>query len=99
MSGADPQVDETVLELRSAGKSYAAIARTLGFERSSHAVAAFNRSLRRKVPDEQERLRAQEADRLQALTQAIGGNGELDDETRSRRLAAVDRMRVKLYAE
>jgi len=91
--------DDMVLELRTGGRSFGGIAKRLGYDRTGQVVVAFNRSLRRKSGDEQERLRQQEADKLQAMTAAVEGNEGLDDETRARRLAAVERMRVALYAD
>ncbi len=48
--------DAEVLVLRESGRSFASIARSLGFDGASPANAAFNRALRRLPPSEQESL-------------------------------------------
>ena len=95
---ATPEQDDVALQLRAQGRSFGGIAKQLGMEQTWLAVAAFNRALRRQSPDEQERLRVQEAEKLTKLTQAVETNDTLDDETRQRRLAAVERLHTALYS-
>ena len=45
--------DDTALELRRSGRSFAAIAKKLGLTRASEANDAFNRALRTRPTDEQ----------------------------------------------
>jgi hypothetical protein len=91
--------DDQVLELRGQGKSFARIAKTLGFTRPSEANEAFNRALRRKSPDVQDDVRRQELGRLDALLDGVRANAELAPDDRDRRLRSVERLRAKLLAE
>jgi len=59
--------DDTALELRRSGRSYAAIAKKLGLTRASEANDAFNRALRTRPTDEQVVLREEESLRLDKL--------------------------------
>ena len=59
--------DDRVLLLREEGRTFAGIARDLGFEGTLDANAAFIRALRRQPPTEQESLRSHELARLDAL--------------------------------
>jgi AraC-like DNA-binding protein len=91
--------DDEVLALRIQGKSFAGIARSLGFTRPSEANEAFNRALRRKPSSEQEDLRRQELTRLDALIEGVRGNAELAPDDVARRLRSVERLRTRLLAE
>ncbi len=88
--------DDQTLELRQQGKSFAAIAKMLGYERPRDAWLAFNRALRRHTPSEQANLRREEMARLQALTDAVHARKDLTPKERARRLDSVERMRVRL---
>ncbi len=63
--------DAEVLVLRESGRSFASIARSLGFDGASPANAAFNQALRRLPPSEQESLRGHEMARLDALGERL----------------------------
>ena len=63
--------DGKVLELRGKGRSFAAIAKLLGFENANAANAAFNRALRARPAAEQKLLRKQEQFRLDALAERV----------------------------
>jgi hypothetical protein len=91
--------DDQVLELRVQGKSFARIAKSLGFSGPSKANDAFNRALRRKTSAEQEGLRRQELLRLDALIEGVRGNAELAPDVQARRLRSVERLRTKLLAD
>jgi len=88
--------DDRTLELRQQGKSFAAIAKVLGYERPRDAWLAFNRALRRHAPKEQANLRREEMARLQTLTDAVQARKDLTPEEQTRRLQSVERMRVRL---
>lgn len=88
--------DSRVLELRQEGKSFAVIAKQLGYEKPREVWLAFNRALRRHAPEEQASLRKDEMGRLQALTESIQARSDLTEEILAKRLAAVERMRVVL---
>jgi hypothetical protein len=91
--------DDEVLELRGQGKSFARIAKTLGFTRPSEANEAFNRALRRKSPEVQDDVRRQELGRLDALIEGVRANPDLAPDDMARRLRSVERLRAKLLAE
>jgi hypothetical protein len=88
--------DNRVLELRQQGRSFAGIANVLGYERPRDAWLAFNRALRRHPPQEQADLRRAEVARLQSLTDTLRARKDLTQEEQTRRLALVERMRVRL---
>jgi len=88
--------DDRTLELRQQGKSFAAIAKAVGYEKARDAWLAFNRALRRHTPNEQANLRREEMARLQLLTDAVQARKDLTPEEQTRRLKSVERMRVRL---
>jgi hypothetical protein len=88
--------ENRVLELRQQGRSFAGIAKMLGYDRPRDAWLAFNRALRRHPPQEQADLRRAEMARLQTLTDTVQARKDLTQEEQSRRLASVERMRVRL---
>jgi len=90
--------DDEVLVLRERGRSFASIARALGFEGASPANAAFNRALRRLPPSEQESLRGHEMARLDALGERLRQRQDLDEAEMARRARTLDRLRKKLSA-
>jgi hypothetical protein len=99
-SAADtPARDNKALELRVRGRSFVAIAKTLGYERANHANEAFNRALRRKPAAEQDELRGQELTRLDAMADGVKGDKALEPEDAARRLRTVERLRTMLLAD
>lgn len=88
--------DSRVLELRQEGKSFAAIAKQLDYDKPREVWLAFNRALRRHAPEEQANLRRDEMGRLQALTDSITARTDLEAGVQAKRLASVERMRVVL---
>ncbi len=90
--------DDEVLVLRERSRSFASIARALGFEGASQANAAFNRALRRLPPSEQESLRGHEMARLDALGERLRQREDLDETEMARRARTLDRLRKKLSA-
>jgi len=88
--------DNKVVELRQGGSSFGSIAKRLGYERPREVWLAFNRGLRSHEPEEQAALRRDEMGRLQALAEAIQARADFTAEEQTRRLATVERMRVKL---
>jgi hypothetical protein len=91
--------DDQVLKLRSEGKSFAGIAKTLGLSRPSQANEAFNRALRRQPAAKQDALRQRELVRLDALIEGVQANAELAPDDVARRLRTVERLRAKLLAD
>jgi hypothetical protein len=90
--------DDEVLALRERGRSFASIARALGFEGASPANAAFNRALRRLPPSDQDSLRSHEMARLDALGERLRQRQDLDEPEMARRARTLERLRQKLSA-
>jgi hypothetical protein len=90
--------EHEVLVLRERGRSFASIARALGFEGAGPANAAFNRALRRLPPSEQESLRTNEMARLDALGERLRRSQDLDEAEMARRARTLERLRKKLSA-
>jgi hypothetical protein len=90
--------DDEVLALRERGRSFAGIARDLGFEGASPANAAFNRALRRLTPSDQESARSREMARLDALGERLRQRQDLDEPEMARRTRTLERLRKKLSA-
>ncbi|HTT93011.1 MAG TPA: hypothetical protein VMF65_25880 [Acidimicrobiales bacterium] len=93
-----PERDDKVLALRERGRSFASIARALGFEGAGPANAAFNRALRRLPPADQESLRSHEMARLDALGERLRQRQDLDEPEMARRARTLERLRQKLIA-
>lgn len=94
---ADPApTDDRVLELRSGGQSFGAIAKTLGLDSPRAAHDAFHRALRRRSPSEQAALRDQEVVRLDTLSRRLQGRAHLDDGQLAAQLSVVRRLREQL---
>jgi hypothetical protein len=93
---ASETVDGEVLRLRSAGRAFARISRDLGLARPVDAQRAFQRAVRRLPDEEQAQVREQESSRLDRLVARVNADTTKPAEDRSRRLAAIDRLRVAL---
>jgi hypothetical protein len=93
MSDTIAATDDQALELRRAGRSYPAIAKTLGYAHARDALEAFRRALQRRDPDEQRQLRYQELQRLDALAEHLEARTDLTPEELATKLHAVDRLR------
>ncbi|HEY1634348.1 MAG TPA: hypothetical protein VGF64_06290 [Acidimicrobiales bacterium] len=91
--------DDQVLELRNAGQSFAAIAKTVGYGRASETREAFNRALRRRPVEVRDALRLQEMVRLDAMAEVFRNSPKLDEEEIAQRLRAVDQLRTRLMAD
>jgi len=92
------QRDSEVLALREQGRSFASIARALGFEGAIQANAAFMKALRRLPTAEQESLRSHELARLNALGERLRQRSDLDETEMARRSRSLDRLRKRLSA-
>jgi len=90
--------DEQALTLRDSGKTYAAVASSLGFKRSVDAQAAFLRALRKREGEERGRLAQRESTRLDQLETRIRTRDVADPEKLERRLGALAILREKLSA-
>jgi hypothetical protein len=85
--------DEEVLSLRDSGRTYSAVARSLGFKRARDAQAAFVRALHKREGDERERLTQRERGRLDQLEQRIRTRDAEEPEKMERRLTALAKLR------
>jgi hypothetical protein len=91
--------DDTALELRRSGRSFAAIAKKLGLTRASEANDAFNRALRTRPTDEQVVLREEETLRLDKLATKVQSRTDLAQEDVKRQLRTITRLREALVAD
>jgi hypothetical protein len=91
--------DNEVVQLRSSGKSFMSIARTVGLDSSRDALAAFNRGIRSRPARELAELRAAELKRLDVLAKRVSAQSELSADDISRRLKSVARLRTDLLAD
>jgi hypothetical protein len=81
-----------ILQLRANGRSFAAIATTLGYPDAHRAREAFLTALHALPEPARGASRARELQRLDRLASSIAAK-PLDDAERTRLLRAVDRMR------
>jgi hypothetical protein len=82
--------------LRSGGKSFAEIAKSVGVERSLQAFTLFVEAVAARPPSEQKRLRAEENGRLDSLEQRTQRHP--DEAARDRKLASIRKLRHRLAA-
>jgi hypothetical protein len=79
--------------LRDSGRSYAAVAKSLGFKRAIDARAAFLRAVGQRDADERDRLIQRESGRLDDLETRIRTRDAQEPEKMNRRLEALAKMR------
>lgn len=84
--------------MRDSGKTYAAVASSLGFKRSADAQAAVLRALRQSEGEERGRLIERESGRLDGLEARIRSRDAEQPEKLERRLQALAKLREKLAA-
>ena len=94
-----PERDAKALALRTEGRSFASVARALGFEKSRDANLAFNRALRTLPAKARNKVRKEEGQRLDALAAKAKASEDLDADEVARQLRVVDRLRAKLLAD
>ncbi len=82
--------------MRESGKTYAAVARSLGLKRAVDARAAFIRALRRRQGDERKGLVDRETGRLAQLETRIRTRDAAEPEKMERRLVALAKLREQL---
>ena len=81
---------------RELGKTFAAVARSVGFKRAREAHGAFLRALRKREGDDRTRLVERESVRLDELESRIRTRDVADVPRMERRLAALTTMRQML---
>jgi hypothetical protein len=84
------------LVLREQGRSFAAIARTVGLKRASDAREAFLRELRSRPDEERQALIERELVRLDELEARIRSRDAEEPEKLETRLGALAAMRASL---
>ena len=90
------RVEDRVLAMRSTGRSYGAIARTVGFASAREAHDAFLLALRRRPHAEQAELRDQELGRLDDLARQLRDQRAMNEEELADKLGVLDRLRELL---
>ena len=85
-----------MLGLREQGRSFAAIARTVGLKRSAEAREAFLRELRSRPDQEREGLVERELERLDRLEERIRARDAEKPDKLETRLGALAKMRESL---
>lgn len=91
--------DDRVLELRSRGQSYGAIAKAIGLGHPSDAHDAFLRALRRQPPAERAALQDQEIVRLDTLSRRLQALPHLTEHRLAAQLRVVARLRDQLVEQ
>ena len=94
----DPR-DETTLDMRSSGSSFARIARALGFGSAREANDAFHRAMRRRPLPERKRIRSAEFARLEELERSVRDAADVAADTRAKRLHTIERLRDRLLGD
>jgi hypothetical protein len=82
--------------LREEGRSFAAIARTVGLKRASDAREAFLRELRSRPEEERQVLVVSELERLDKLETRVRARDAEEPDKLQTRLAALASMRASL---
>jgi len=94
MSDASEAIDTEVLRRRGTGQAFARISRELELGRPVEAQMAFQRAVRRLPVGERDQVRQQEISRLDRLAARVTADTTRQPDDRSRRLAAIDRLRT-----
>lgn len=94
--GSSKDTDAQSLELRETGKSFSAIARTLGFDRATEAQKSYVRALSTHEGEDRRRLVKNEEARLDELEQRIRERDAADVEKVERRLQGVKKLRESI---
>jgi hypothetical protein len=88
--------DRDALVLREEGRSFAAIARSVGLKRATYARQAFLRELRSRPDEERQGLVEREQERLDQLEVRIRARDAAEPEKLKTRLGALEAMRTSL---
>jgi hypothetical protein len=88
--------DREALTLREEGRSFAAIARTVGLKRAADAREAFLRELRTRPDEERQAVVKHEVQRLDELEARIRARDAEEPDRLQTRLAALATMRANL---
>jgi len=88
--------DEEALALREENRSYAWVARSLGFKRANDARQGFLRALAKREGAERDALLRRELKRLDELEARIRSRDESEPDKLAGRLVALERLRQEL---
>ena len=99
MTDPSEAIDGEVLRLRSTGQAFARISRDLRLEKPVDAQRAFQRAVRRLPKRQQDEVRQQESSRLDRLAEKVNADTDKPLEEKTRRLAAVERLRGLLTSD
>jgi hypothetical protein len=88
--------DEEALALREENRSYAWVARSLGFKRANDARQGFLRAFAKREGAERDALRRRELQRLDELEARIRSRDKAKPEKLAGRLVALDVLRQEL---
>lgn len=91
--------DQAALELRSAGSSFAKIARSLGYGRAREANDGFHRAMGRLPLADRRVVRSAEFARLDELERTVRDDDRLSTDAMAKRLHTIDRLRDRLLAD
>ena len=86
-----------MLSLRGEGRSFSAIAASLGLKRAKDAYQAFHRAIGGRPDEERQGLVAEELERLSALEARIRSRDAAVPDKMNHRLAALEKMREDLH--
>jgi hypothetical protein len=99
VTDAAAELERRALDLRTAGKTYASIARELGLAKAKDAHEIFSRAVRGRPQKERTRLRAAECERLDALARKAEERADLSPDQRRKRLRSIERLRQTLMMD
>jgi hypothetical protein len=94
VQGIELDVDQQVLALRDAGRSYPAIARLLKLPGATSAHDSFVRALTRKPVPEQRALRQRELNRLEDLSKRVRQRSDHRTRPVQERLRLIDALQT-----
>lgn len=97
--GGTLELDNRVLESRTQGVPFAAIAREFALQGPGDAYQAFLRAFRRRPLLERARIRQEELARLEYLRTVVQSRSDLAPEHMQSRLRAIQRMRDAILTD
>lgn len=87
------ETDAQVVDMRTAGRSFALIAHQLDLANATEAQDRFLRSMRNSADDLREQMRREELDRLEGLAENLRCRANLSEEERAGLLRSVAQLR------
>lgn len=87
------ETDAQVVDMRTAGRSFALIAHQLDLANATEAQDRFLRSMRNSADDLREQMRREELDRLEGLAENLRCRANLSEDERAGLLRSVAQLR------